>query len=344
MSTFFDTYTTLHNKIAKNLNIINRRNKLKNKNNEINIDVLNYNLLLKYDFTLKQLKSIASENKLNISGNKLTLLTRVYIFFHLKSNSIIIQKYVRGYLYRKYIRLHGPGFKNKSVCNNNFDISTMDELTNVPYNQYFSYKDIDNFIYGFDILSFYNLIKTETIINPFNKNKIPKDEILNFCYLIKFSKLLNIEYKLIDDSCIELSLSKKTELRVVALFQKIDELGNYTKPDWFLSLGKIDLIDFIDELMDIWNYRANMPIETKIDICPPTGNPFVYCIDSNYLENLNSITKIRNVILDCLDLLVGKGSVENKNLGALYILSALTLVNDDAATSMPWLYESVRHI
>jgi hypothetical protein len=39
-----------------------------------------------------------------------------------------------------------------------------------------------------------------------------------------------------------------------------------------------------------------------------------------------------------------KGSVENINLGALYILSALTLVNDDAATSMPWLYESVRHI
>jgi hypothetical protein len=30
---------------------------------------------------------------------------------------------------------------------------------------------------------------------------------------------------------------------------------------------------------------------------------------------------------------------DNKCLGAYYILSALTLVNNDAATALPWLYE-----
>jgi hypothetical protein len=33
----------------------------------------------------------------------------------------------------------------------------------------------------------------------------------------------------------------------------------------------------------------------------------------------------------------------NQSLGAFYILGALTLVNNQAAESMPWLYESVFH-
>ena len=35
---------------------------------------------------------------------------------------------------------------------------------------------------------------------------------------------------------------------------------------------------------------------------------------------------------------------EDKSLGAFYVLSALTLVNNDAADSLPWLYQSVMHI
>ena len=43
--------------------------------------------------------------------------------------------------------------------------------------------------------------------------------------------------------------------------------------------------------------------------------------------------------------LISKGTTqENKSLGAFYVLAALTLVNNDAATSLPWLYESVSHL
>ena len=34
---------------------------------------------------------------------------------------------------------------------------------------------------------------------------------------------------------------------------------------------------------------------------------------------------------------------ENKNMGVLYILSALTLVSEPARDAMPWLYASVYH-
>ena len=45
-----------------------------------------------------------------------------------------------------------------------------------------------------------------------------------------------------------------------------------------------------------------------------------------------------------MDALVSNGnSNEDKSLGAFYVLSALTLVNNDAAESLPWLYQSVMH-
>jgi len=34
---------------------------------------------------------------------------------------------------------------------------------------------------------------------------------------------------------------------------------------------------------------------------------------------------------------------DNRTLGAYYVLGALTLVNEDAATSLPWLFQSLNY-
>ena len=67
---------------------------------------------------------------------------------------------------------------------------------------------------------------------------------------------------------------KAIELRSLALFQQIDSLGNYSNPNWFLSLTKPKLIGFIRNLIDVWSYRAQLTIEAKRNICPPNGDPF----------------------------------------------------------------------
>jgi hypothetical protein len=340
MTSYYDTYATLYNKLEPTLKIFKRKNKLTTM---LVIDVKNYHLLLEYDFTVNMLKEIASKHKLNMSGNKLTLIKRIYIHLFLSSKTICIQKRIRGYFHRKYVSLHGPGFKNKLICNNNFDILTLDELTTIPYNQYFSFKDDDNFIYGFDFISFFNLLKQNNPCNPFNKNKLTTKTVQQFHHLLTMSRLLQYEYK-IKMHMESISTNKKTELRIVSLFQKIDELGNYSNPEWFLSLDKTRLCNFLSELIDIWEYRAELTDETKCNICPPDGNPFYEIDDMDRLYNCTSRTTLRNIILNCLEMLVHRGRTnENKSLGALYILSALTLVNSDAATSLPWLYESMQH-
>jgi hypothetical protein len=46
--------------------------------------------------------------------------------------------------------------------------------------------------------------------------------------------------------------------------------------------------------------------------------------------------------LNVLENLVNTGiNVDSKSLGAYYVLSALTLVNETAAEALPWLYQSV---
>ena len=92
--------------------------------------------------------------------------------------AIKIQSVYRGHLQRFCNRLRGPGFLNRSLCTNNEDFLTMENLSNVHHHQFVSYIDSDKFVYGFDVLSLYNLKKNcqeETVKNPYNRTTIPQE-------------------------------------------------------------------------------------------------------------------------------------------------------------------------
>jgi hypothetical protein len=53
---------------------------------------------------------------------------------------------------------------------------------------------------------------------------------------------------------------------------------------------------------------------------------------------------VKKFILDILEKFVNDGiDRDSKTLGAYYVLAALTLVNDTAASSLPWLFQSVAY-
>ena len=133
-------------------------------------------------------------------------------------------------------------------------------------------------------------------------------------------------------------------MKVLTLFQRIDSLGNYTNIKWFMELDKYGLIQFIRELRDIWDYRANLSQEIKRDIVPPNGNPFYSeQININNLPQYN-ITQIKKYSIQIIDSMINKGVTENScSLGSYYILCALTMVSSEAADSLPWLYEAVNY-
>jgi hypothetical protein len=64
----------------------------------------------------------------------------------------------------------------------------------------------------------------------------------------------------------------------------------------------------------------------------------------HYIHTESSLFNIKNMILEILETLVNSGvDRDSKSLGAYYVLGALTLVNESAATSLPWLFQSVSY-
>jgi hypothetical protein len=344
-----------------NLPIKNKKTFIKIVDEDFNVpNYKDYNNLLTTNYSVSQLKLIAKYYKLKTTGNKEYLKKRLYNYLYFSHNIINIQKIVRCNLTKKYIKLHGPGFHNKTLCSNDVDFCTLDNLNNIPYNQFISFKDDNEHIYGFDVLSLYNLFMKVTknnktrmanelnsnnllnVQNPFTNIYFSYNVLKQLLEYIRLSNLLKIHIDLNYDDLAHLSINKQAEMKILTLFQRIDSLGNYTNIKWFLELDKYGLIRFIRELVDIWNYRANLSQETRREIVPPRGNPFYdEHINVNNLPQYN-FTQIRKYSIAIIDLMINKGINENSCLlGSYYVLCALTMVSNDAASTLPWLYEAV---
>jgi len=338
-----DTFIqTIFGRCEKNITIPKKVEKI----NDVDVVIPTYSthdIILNYNYNKEQLRSFLKHYKLKLTGSKKEAITRIYCFLRLSYFATKIQKLFRGRLQRRYNKLHGPALEKRELCTNKTDFFTMEDLAEISYSQFFSYKDIDDFVYGFDIISLYNLIQKsgKDVKNPYNRTDIPKNVLMNMKTLLRLGKLLNIKIDVdIEDVLTEVTDKKSIELRILSLFQNIDSLGHYSNSVWFTSLNRLNLIKFIREIGDIWNYRAQITNETKRAICPPNGDPFRN-LSMNYIITENDLDNVKKAILDVLEKIVNGGiDRDSKSLGAYYVLGALTLVNPDAATNIPWLFQS----
>ena len=317
------------------------------KINDDNFNIINineYSNLLKINYNMTQLKKIAKYYNLKTGGNKPELTKFLYNSLLIKSKSIYIQKIYRKCLTKNFLYLHGPCIKYSSV--NDTDFGTLDEIKKMKFGKLISFKDDDNFIYGFDIQSLYNLYlrnnkKNNNIIeNPYTTKNINKNV---YNQMITYLKYCNIFRLTTNIDLNELSIfneKQQLQMKLLTLFQIMDSYGHYTNINWILNLDKYDLVKFIRELYDIWNYRANLSYKVKNDICSPNGKPFDK-INLNTLE-LYNYDYVFKTTINIIEKFITRGiDDENKILGCMYILTGLTLVNSDVAEALPHLYLSV---
>ena len=302
-----------------------------------------WHLLKKINYNCSQLKKIAKFYKQKVSGNKNELIYRLVNYLKFSQVAITIQKNWRGHIRRRYNILKGVACFNRK-CTNETDFLSFTKLSKITYSQFFSYQDEDGFIYGFDVKSLYNLLKQQgELKNPYNRKIFPKSIVDNLRTIIKLSPLLNenVYIKLVDNTS-HLSNEKIIELKVISLFHKIDTFGHITDITWFTSLNKVQLIKYIKELFDIWNYRAQLSPQIKHAISPPHGNPF----NNIMIQTLGqkSEASLKKKILNIIENMISRSSnPEHQSLGAFYVLGAFTLVNASAAETLPWLYQSVHY-
>ncbi len=299
-----------------------------------------------YNYRLLQLKELAKHYKQKTTGKKQDLQNNLYNYLRLSYFIVKIQKNVRRMFVKKYIMLKGPAFLNRKLCNNPTDFFSLEEVNDIEYNQFISLKDEDGFIYGFDVISLYTHLKKnkKNPSNPYNRNKFSiqknNNPLSNINSMIKLSKILNIPIQITCENE-QVSYSKQLELRALSIFQEIDTLGNYTDPSWLLSLNNNQLIAFIHELYDLWTYRLQLNHVTKISICPPLGNPFTN-ISMHSISYGLTLNELKTTSMSIIERFIKSGVSEQfKSLGAQYVLTALTIVSNNAAIALPWLYQSV---
>ena len=300
-----------------------------------------YEKLETINYNVKQLKKICKEYKQKRTGNKEQLVFRIYNYLRYSYYALKIQKIFRKHLIIKYFMLKGR-YKPAS-CVNDSDFVTLTNLGEIPFDQFFSYKDDEGFIYGFDICSLYNYIekKANNIENPYSRNKFNINIVKNIHDLVNIAKIIKRDICIkLEDETSKMTERKKFEFKVLAVFSKIDDLGNITDARWFLDLNRQKYILFIKELYDIWFYRATLTPPMKLKICPPNGNPF-HNFSMNNIHHTTTKVLAKKIIY-IIDVLVSKADDRSSRvLGAYYVLAALTLVSSGAASSFPWLHGAV---
>ena len=299
-----------------------------------------YKMLRDNSYTVPELKEIAKEFLFKFKQKKKKeMVSELYEYLYKNYCIKKIQKVWANYFIKLFNKLQGPAYIKRHLCNNVEDFLTTEEIKDIEYYYFFSYKDIDGFIYGFNLISIHNLIIKKDTKNPYTRNLFSLELIENVQKRINYNKIL----KKINQEITNIEQTNNYNSSFVTLFQKIDLLGNYTQAEWIINLNNVQLRRFLLELYDIWDYRSQLSIEMKLAICPPTGMPFreipVHILQRNFNVNIDLLKKFAINIID--KLINASNNRDNQSLGAMYVLSALTIVNNNAAEAMPWLYQSV---
>lgn len=321
----------------------------KTKISETDFCILNYEEyteLNNTNYNVKQLKDMCKYYKLKLSGNKKELISRIYNYLHDSYFTIKIQSKIRNYLCKLSISLRGPALLNRELSTNDNDFYTFDKIKNISFYNFISWREEKN-IFSFDIYSLYELVKNSKkdktkSLNPYNRSEIPEEIIVKLNRIIKLNKIHGENFKvnkINEDNEITITTFNA---RILSACLRIDSLGNYTDVNWFKILNRRQIIKFINVLHDIWNYRAQISDEVKREICTPVGRPFSFVnINYNYLCACD-ILQLKMIFVKIIENFINKGiNDSSSSLGAMYILSALTLVNNDTAEALPWLYQSV---
>lgn len=336
--------------IETDTDVLTMKNRRKDKHQILNsiwfVSLKDYENLHTQKYNVAQLKDLCSYYKVKKTGKKSDLISRLYSFLKKSNEALKIQNCFRRHLRKIYNITGGPGLRDRKACRNDTDFYTLEEITKIPDAQFYSIQDNKGNIFGFDIMSIYQLIQScsrgrgddKPILNPYTREHLNTGDVITVNIRIRLSNLLKIpvtvkpKQEVIEDT-------KQAEMECIEVFQIINDLGNYADSCWFDALDKPKLLHFLRELYDIWNYRAQISEETKRDIVNPRGNPFGTIYSTSAQSDYDVIKK--NAILVIKNLVTKGIDREHCSLGALYVLSALTLVSEEAQQSIPWLYYSV---
>jgi hypothetical protein len=315
-------------------------------------DMLNKNAKPLEKYKLPELKLAARYFGLRVSGNKTELKIRLIENLEKTKKIIRIQKTFRGHLVRTWIKLK-KGTGAPSV--NDTDFYTMDPIEEIDFMYYIHYtenekdsKDTSQMTsYVFNINSLVTLmLKNGKLENPYTRQDMKKTLGKKMLRIIHLTSILFPQNDLMKNSAeiekmrpaIPIDPSANYQNMANELFMRIDSLGNYTNVEWFNELSNGKLCALILRIYYFWGFIDG---QLKMRICPHKS-PF--SIDNLGIEMVSTdrpIEENRAIAIRVGETLVYDGATdEYRTLGAMYFVTGMTLVCEEAREQMPWLYDN----
>jgi hypothetical protein len=305
-------------------------------------------------YKIPDLKRIARENGLFVSGTKTLLIERIRRNFVLILHVIKCQSRARRNTVLSKINMRGPALKAKdrAKCVNDTDFYTLEPITEIEDADFFSYKDNQGFIYGFNLKSLAMMkLAQGSLINPYNRDVFGETTLRHINALIdkpKTKSLDEMEFEIFNQ--LRELRNSTADARIEKLFYEIDRLGNYTSSTWFSRLNREQYIYLFKRVRELWNYRAQIENDVKLSICP-YFDPFQFRLNG-YLSFMNNARErnltddeCQKVCIIAFENLIYTGRDDNcKNIMVMHMLSVLTLVSREARTAMPWLHDSIVYL
>ena len=234
--------------------------------------------------------------------------------------------------WRRYIaRRSGPLLWFRGESNNPTDFYTTEPVEEIPLRSFVSFVDESGKGYIMDIASAVALAvhanaAGEESLNPFNRAPLPTT----------FLKRL-LRHKPTKAS--SMPTPAPSSAATTDLFRAMEDLGYYTDPAWFNDLRYVDLVRFYIELAHIWYTSAELTDADRNRIIPARSR--LFAVPVRTIGSLEPAA-LKQTVLDTCTLFVSAATARSdRQLGAMYVIGALSLLHRGPRQAYPWMFESV---
>ncbi len=237
---------------------------------------------------------------------------------------------------RRWIaRRGGPLVWFREESNNPYDFFSSDPVADIPLRDFVSFVDAGKG-YCMDSKSAMSLVthantNHEPALNPFTRAPLPPT----------FLRRLRLHGTIGEWEPLQAQTPEQTlNLATTDLFRAMEDLGYYTDPAWFTSLGRTSLQRFYIELADIWYHRAQLTRADQQRIVPGARvriRPFPVPISHIVPMTKSELSSL--MVNVCTVLVTAASERSDRQLGVMYVLGALTLISSGARAANPWILE-----
>ena len=293
-------------------------------------------------------------------------------------NKVIkLQRFIKKSLSNYKLKLLGPAINNRSLCVNDSDFFTLDELKDIPNDEFFSFKDEKNFIYGFHIDSITQLVfkSDEHYFEQFkkkikNKQIIINNNSINLCYH-QFIKLLCNHYNKIKvvNPYTRFLIDNNTKLKIITLYAKKEydinkitttnndilpiDIKLFVKNKCLEIFQKIDLYGYQTDINWLYNqnttilkvFYKKLALLWNFEFGLNHEGRYKIAQTNHVFNNLHDIMTSRidkynllEKILEPVNIIVSNGATEpDRQNGCIIILYAIAFINNRCILANPWL-------